>query len=182
MSTYNRRMFTSTILCADGFLSLSYEEMVTYFYMCMGADDEGIVDAPKRILRTIGANETALDGLVKAGYLYRFESGRYIIRHWFIHNYLKGDRKKESIYRDDIKTVVKDNGEYFLRSEHPCIQSGSKMEPQNSIDKNSKDKNIEDKPKSSSKTYKKKENQFNQMMHTEYDFDAIEKMLLSKPV
>ena len=162
MSTYNRRMFTSTILCADGFLSLSYEEMATYFYMCMGADDDGIVDAPKRIIRTIGASEAALEGLVKAGYLYRFESGRYIIRHWFIHNYLKGDRKKPTIYRDDFESVVNDNGEYFWRSEHPCVQTVSKVEPQDSKEKKSLEKN-KSKPK----------NQFNNFPQREYSEDFM---------
>ena len=52
-----RRMFAKTIIDSDAFLTLPLSSQALYFHLSMRGDDEGFVNKPKSLMRTIGANE-----------------------------------------------------------------------------------------------------------------------------
>ena len=52
-----RRMFTKKITESDAFLEMPSSAQNLYFHLNMEADDDGFVNAPKRVMRTVGASE-----------------------------------------------------------------------------------------------------------------------------
>lgn len=110
-----RRMFAKTIIDSDAFLDMPLTTQALYFHLSMRADDEGFINNPKKIVRMIGAGEDELKLLFAKGYVIPFDSGVVVIKHWRIHNYLRSDRFKPTIYMDERAMVaLKENNEYTL--------------------------------------------------------------------
>jgi hypothetical protein len=138
----DKRMFSKTIIDSDAFLEMPLSTQALYFHLSMRADDEGFINNPRKIQRMIGSSEDDLKILIAKRFLILFESGVIVIKHWRIHNYIKSDRFKETVYLEEKSQLrIKDNKSYTL-VESNCIQNGSTLEPQIRLDKNSIDKNI----------------------------------------
>ena len=110
-----KRMFDIEIVDTDLFLEMPQSTQNLYFHLGMRADDDGFVSNPKKIIRTIGANEDDLKILVTKKFIIPFESGVIVIRHWKINNYLRSDRYTETLYKDEKKQLIEDEkGTYNL--------------------------------------------------------------------
>lgn len=110
-----RRMFAKTIIDSDAFLTMPLSAQALYFHLAMRGDDEGFVNKPKSIMRTIGANDDDLTLLIAKKFIIPFESGVVVIKHWKIHNYIRGDRIKETVYQEEKSMLEeKENGSYTL--------------------------------------------------------------------
>lgn len=145
-----KRMISKKITESDAFLSLSFESQALYIHLIQGADDDGVVNAPLKITRMIGASGPALEELVNKAFLIRFESGIVLIKHWLIHNSIKADRYKPTEYQEEMSRVyIKPNGAYTLNFQDGYIlypkwrQNGDKTERR--LDKNRLDKKREEK-------------------------------------
>ena len=144
-----RRMFTQKIIDSDAFLDMPLSTQALYFHLNMRADDDGFVNNPKRIQRTIGASEDDLKLLFAKRFVIGFESGVLVIKHWRMHNTLRKDRYNPTQYQEEFALLeVKDNNAYTERlPELPeCVATtwqpdGNHLEPQYSIGKDSIDKN-----------------------------------------
>ena len=113
-----RRMFAKTIIDSDAFLDMPLSSQALYFHLSMRADDEGFINNPKKIQRMIGASEDDLKVLIAKSFIIPFESGIVVIKHWKIHNYIRGDRLKNTVYEEEKSLLeVKDNGAYTLNTE-----------------------------------------------------------------
>ena len=113
-----RRMFAKTIIDSDAFLDMPLSTQALYFHLNMRADDEGFINSPKKIQRMIGASDDDLRILFTKRFVIPFESGVVVIKHWKIHNYIRGDRLVETVYRDEkAKLETKENGVYKLIEE-----------------------------------------------------------------
>lgn len=144
-----KRMFTQKIIDSDAFLDMPLSTQALYFHLNMRADDDGFVNNPKRIQRTVGASEDDLKLLIAKRFLICFENGVIVIKHWRMHNTLKNDRYKPTQYQEEYALLeVKDNRAYTERQIIPALpdgnetesewkQSGTSPEPQYSIDKDS---------------------------------------------
>lgn len=133
-----RRMFAKTIIDSDAFLTLPLSSQALYFHLSMRGDDEGFVNKPRAIMKTIGANDDDMSLLIAKNFIIPFESGIVVIKHWKMHNYIQNDRRKDTVYVDEKKLLkIKDNKSYSLDEGRPleCIQSASKMDRQVSIGK-----------------------------------------------
>lgn len=151
-----KRMFTQKIIDSDAFLDMPLSTQALYFHLNMRADDDGFVNSPKRIQRTIGATDDDLRLLIAKRFVICFDNGVIVIKHWRMHNTLKSDRYKPTQYQELLETLeVKKNKAYTERqAELPATtrqptanqlepvrnQNGTIPEPQYSIDKNSVDK------------------------------------------
>jgi hypothetical protein len=158
-------MFAQTIIDSDAFLTMSLSAQALYFHLSMRGDDEGFVNKPKSVMRTIGANEDDLKILIAKNFIIPFDSGVVVIKHWKIHNYIRGDRLKGTVYQDEKSQLTeKENGSYTMIEGCQPIVSQLSVECQHrlgkysigkdSIDKSSKDicvVNSTDTPKKSSK-------------------------------
>lgn len=151
----DKRMISKTIIDSDVFLDMPQSTQLLYFHMNLRADDEGFLDSPKKVMRIIGSNQNDLEILLAKRYLLPFPSGVMVIKHWKLHNTIRKDRLKETIYTEEKNMLLeKDNGVYTDNATicQPTVnQLTDKVSP--SIDKirlveNSIDKIIKD-PKQS---------------------------------
>ena len=120
-----RRMFAKTIIDSDAFLDMPLTTQALYFHLSMRADDEGFINNPKKIQRMIGATEDDLKLLIAKNFIIPFESGIVVIKHWRIHNYIRGDRLKSTMYAEERDQLeVKENGAYTLEAaDRPTLDS-----------------------------------------------------------
>lgn len=136
-------MFAKTIIDSDAFLEMPLSTQALYFHLSMRADDDGFVNNPKKIQRMVGASDDDCKLLVLKKFIIAFESGVIVIKHWKIHNYIRNDRYKETVYQEE-KTMLeeKENKSYSLG-----IPNGYQMDTQVSIGKDSLGKVSKDKTK-----------------------------------
>ena len=123
-----RRMFAKSVIDSDMFLDMSLSTQALYFHLAMRADDDGFVNNPKRIQRMIGASDDELKILIAKQYIFPFESGVVVIKHWKVHNYIQKDRYHPSTLSEkQLLKVNNDNTYEVLDTEciQPCIQDGN---------------------------------------------------------
>lgn len=133
-----KRMFSEAILNSDAFMDMPLSAQMLYVHLNMRADDDGFVASPKRIRMLIGAGEDDMKLLIAKRFILVFQSGVIVIKHWRLHNYIKNDRYKPTLYQEEKKLLsVKKNGVYtdrpLLPEEMPApkgISDGTKMEPE----------------------------------------------------
>ena len=141
-----RRMFAKTVIDSDAFVDMPLSTQALYFHLSMRADDDGFINNPKKIQRMIGASEDDLKVLIMKRFILPFDSGVVVIKHWKIHNYLRNDRYKPTVYTEEKAMItVKENGVY-TEVDTLGIPNGYQMDTQYSIgkDSSSKDSVVED--------------------------------------
>lgn len=110
-----RRMFAKTIIDSDAFLDMPLSSQALYFHLSMRADDDGFINNPKKIQRMVGASDDDLKLLIAKRFIIPFESGIVVIKHWKIHNYIRNDRYKETMYQEEKALLdVKENKAYTM--------------------------------------------------------------------
>ena len=122
-----RRMFAKTIIDSDAFLDMPLTTQALYFHLSMRADDDGFINNPKKIMRMVGASDDELRLLIAKNFIIPFESGVCVIKHWRIHNYLRNDRYKPTVYVEEKEQLsIKDNKAYTKKQlpEPPGIPLG----------------------------------------------------------
>ena len=126
-------MFAKTIIDSDAFLDMPLSTQALYFHLSMRADDDGFINNPKKIQRMVGCSDDDLKILCTKRFIIPFESGIVVIKHWKIHNYIRGDRKKPTMYPAEMAQLTeKDNGAYTLLTDDgqvtdKCLSSDSQM-------------------------------------------------------
>lgn len=153
-----RRMFSKSIIDSDLFLDMPATTQMLYFHLAMRADDDGFINNPKRIMRMIGASDDDMRILIAKQFVILFDSGIVVIKHWRIHNYIRSDRYKPSIFVEknslhlDKGMVYQENSNYnhsgIPNDNQPGTngipdvnQTGDNMDTQVRLDKDSIDKN-----------------------------------------
>lgn len=110
-----RRMFAKTIIDSDAFLDMPLSTQALYFHLSMRADDDGFINSPKKVQRMVGCGDDDLKLLIAKNFLIPFESGVVVIKHWKIHNYIRNDRYKPTVYKEEKSQLyLKDNNAYTL--------------------------------------------------------------------
>lgn len=123
-----KRMFTKKITESDAFLEMPLSTQCLYFHLNMFADDDGFVNSPKRVMRTIGASEDDLKLLIAKAFILVFENGVIVIKHWRMHNTLQNDRYHPTDYQEEYEMLgLKDNKAYTWK------QNGNILETEHNI-------------------------------------------------
>jgi hypothetical protein len=140
-----KRMFTQKIIDSDAFLDMPLSTQALYFHLNMRADDDGFINNPKRIQRTIGASEDDLKLLIAKRFVICFENGVIVIKHWRMHNTLRKDRYSPTVYQEQYAQLdVKENNAYTERVGNQLATTwqpdGNHLATQYRLDKNSIDK------------------------------------------
>lgn len=111
-------MFAKTIIDSDAFIDMPLSAQALYFHLSMRGDDDGFINNPKKIQRMVGASDDDLKLLIAKRFIIPFDSGIVVIKHWKIHNYIRGDRKVDTVYQEEMSLLTeKDNGAYTLLNE-----------------------------------------------------------------
>jgi uncharacterized phage protein (TIGR02220 family) len=110
-----RRMFAKKITESDAFLDMPASSQALYFHLNMAADDDGFVNNPKKIQRSVGSSDDDMKLLILKSFVIRFESGIIVIKHWKMHNYIQSDRYKPTDYQEEKSLLeLKKNKAYTL--------------------------------------------------------------------
>lgn len=94
-----RRMFAKTIIDSDAFLDMPLSSQALYFHLSMRADDDGFINNPRKVQRMVGSSEDDLKLLMAKKFILVFDSGVIVIKHWKLHNYIRNDRYKPTLYQ-----------------------------------------------------------------------------------
>jgi hypothetical protein len=113
-----RRMFAKTIIDSDAFLDMPLSTQALYFHLGMRADDDGFVNNPLKIMRMINASKNDMDLLITKRFVLIFDSGVIVVTHWKIHNFIRSDRYKPTMYQDlKRRLTTTENGAYSIISD-----------------------------------------------------------------
>ena len=112
-----RRMLSKKITGADAFIKMPSSAQALYFHLNEDADDDGFNDQIEWAKRKAHASDDDLHILLAKGYVIAFESGVIVIRHWLIHNYIRQDRYKPTVYYKEKATLSLTDGIY----EEKCL-------------------------------------------------------------
>ncbi|MBA4700915.1 MAG: hypothetical protein H2212_15945 [Ruminococcus sp.] len=99
----NRRMFGLDVVDTDNFLEMPASTQFLHFHLGMRADDDGFVDAPKKITKLVNCGKDDLKLLLAKGYILGLENWVIVDRHWKENNYIQCDRYKSTIYQKELK-------------------------------------------------------------------------------
>ena len=129
-------MFTKKVTDDDNFMSLSSSAQALYLHLSMSADDDGFCNQVSASMFKAHASVQDLQALLEKRYIYQFDSGVIVIKHWRMANALRKDRYTPTAFQEELaKLDLKDNGSYtWLPS---GCQVVAKRLPQVSIDKDS---------------------------------------------
>ncbi len=127
-----KRMFATHVIDSDNFTDMPLSAQALYFHMAMRADDEGFLNNPRQIQRSVGATLDDLKLLITKEFIIPFDdSGVVVIRHWAVHNHIPKDRFHPTVYIEEKQHITKlDSGEYVCESgvlSLNCIQTDDKL-------------------------------------------------------
>lgn len=87
-----KRMFASSIVESDRFLDLPGTSQLLYFHLSMRADNDGVVDSARQIMRAIRASDGDMKALVESDFVIILPNERLIvITDWHICNRMRFD-------------------------------------------------------------------------------------------
>jgi len=134
-----RRMFTKKVTDDDNFMSLSSSAQALYLHLSMSADDDGFCNQVSLSMFKAHASVQDLQALLEKRYIYQFENGVIVIKHWRMANALRKDRYTPTAFQEELSHLkLKDNGSYTWLPDG--CQVVAACLPQDSIGKNSIDK------------------------------------------
>lgn len=126
----DRRMFSKTIIDSDVFLDMPLSTQALYFHLAMRADDDGFVNNPKKLQRMVNCSDDDYRILCAKRYIIPFESGVCVIKHWLIHNLIRFDRYKPTVYQEEKSTlVVKDTRAYTEKKKRALPEPDTVWQP-----------------------------------------------------
>ena len=134
-----RRMFTKKVTDDDAFLGLSSSAQALYLHLSMSADDDGFCNQVSVSMFKSHASVQDLQALLENRYIYQFESGIIVIKHWRMANALRKDRYTPTIFQDELsKLDIQQNGVYSWLP-NGCQMVAERL-PQDRLGKDSTDK------------------------------------------
>lgn len=131
-----RRMFSKKVTDDDNFMSLSASAQALYFHLSMSADDDGFSNQVTSSMFKAHASVSDLEQLLEKRYIFRFDDGVIVIKHWRMSNALRKDRYTPTAFQEDMAMLgIKDNGSYTWLPDG-CHVVAERL-PQDSIGKES---------------------------------------------
>lgn len=139
-----RRMFTKKVTDDDNFQALSASAQALYLHLSMSADDDGFCNQVSVSMFKAHASVQDLQALLEKRYIYQFDNGVIVIKHWRMANALRKDRYTPTAFQEELAHLgLKDNGSYTWLPDG--CQEVAKRLPQDSIGKDSSKDSIEKK-------------------------------------
>lgn len=108
-----RRMFTKKVTDDDNFMALSSSAQALYLHLSMSADDDGFCNQVSISMFKAHASVQDLQALLEKRYIYQFDNGVIVIKHWRMANALRKDRYTPTAFQEELARLdLKDNGSY----------------------------------------------------------------------
>lgn len=142
-----RRMLTRKVTDDDNFMALSSSAQALYLHLNMAADDDGFNNQVSVCMFKAHASIDDLKALLEKRYLYQFDNGVIVVKHWRMANALRKDRYTPTAFKEELaKLGIKENGSYTWQPNGNQLATkrqpiGNQTATQDRLDKNSLDKN-----------------------------------------
>jgi hypothetical protein len=121
-------MLTKKVTDDDHFMSLSASAQALYLHLSMAADDDGFCNQVAVCMFKAHASTSDLEALLSNRYIYQFENGVIVIKHWRMANALRKDRYSPTVFQKEYAMLdLKDNGSYTMRSEPRLEEAGCQV-------------------------------------------------------
>lgn len=121
----DRRMLTRKVTDDDHFMSLSSSAQALYLHLSMSADDDGFCNQVALCMFKAHASVSDLEALLTLRYVYQFESGVIVIKHWRMANALRKDRYTPTVWQKEYAQLsLKENGAYTLNGGCQVVANG----------------------------------------------------------
>ncbi len=109
-------MLTKKVTDDDNFMALSSSAQALYLHLSMAADDDGFCNQVSISMWKAHASVQDLQALLEKRYIYQFENGVIVIKHWRMANALRKDRYTPTAFQEELaKLELKDNGAYTMK-------------------------------------------------------------------
>lgn len=106
-------MFTKKVTDDDNFMALSASAQALYLHLSMSADDDGFCNQVSLSMFKAHASVQDLQSLLERRYIYQFDNGVIVIKHWRMANALRKDRYTPTAFQEELSYLgIKDNGSY----------------------------------------------------------------------
>ena len=106
-------MFTKKVTDDDNFMALSSSAQALYLHLSMSADDDGFCNQVSISMFKAHASVQDLQALLEKRYIYQFENGVIVIKHWRMANALRKDRYTPTAFQEELAHLdIKENGAY----------------------------------------------------------------------
>ena len=168
----DKRMFTKKVTDDDNFMSLSSSAQALYLHLSMSADDDGFCNQVAVSMFKAHAGVQDLQALLEKRYIYQFENGVIVIKHWRMANALRKDRYTPTAFQEELAQLeLKDNGSYTWLPDG--CQVVAKCLPQDRLDKDRLDICEPDAEASSSKKKKHQHGEFKKVLLTDEEHQKL---------
>lgn len=113
----DRRMFSSSIVCSDAFLSMSIQARCLYYHLVIEADNRGFVSTAIQLMQRLNdLSKANLNELIDKKFIIKINDYLYLIKHWYIHNDIPTCKIEESHYLEELENIYLDlNNSYTTR-------------------------------------------------------------------
>ncbi len=106
-------MLTKKVTDDEHFFKLSSSAQALYLHLSMSADDDGFCNQVSVSMFKAHASVQDLEALLEMRYIYQFENGVIVIKHWRMANALRKDRYTPTAFQEELARLgVKKNGSY----------------------------------------------------------------------
>ena len=123
-----RRLFSTKITESDAFLDMPLSTQALYFHLCLNADDDGVVDSPKKVVRMINATADDLNLLASKRFVLPLNTSVIVIKHWLVHNSINKQRYKVTKHAElMLGLYMKNDGTYTDDPSFPHWQPVTKQ-------------------------------------------------------
>ena len=110
-------MFSKKVTDDDNFMSLSSSAQALYLHLCMSADDDGFCNQVTLCMFKAHASAQDLQALIDRNYIYQFETGVVIVKHWRVSNALRKDRYNPTVFQEELSQLhISRAGTYELKT------------------------------------------------------------------
>lgn len=130
-----KRMFSILILGSDDFTDMPAEAQMLYIRLCMAADDRGICDGPRSVMKTCGATNDSMKLLIAKKFVLipKCKPSVVVIKHWWINNNARKERFKETKHKDVISELYYDDNKSYSQNPNDghisCVLNGDLIWP-----------------------------------------------------
>ena len=176
-------MLTKKVTDDDRFMELSASAQALYLHLSMSADDDGFCNQVAISMFKAHASIQDLQALLEKRYIYQFENGVIVIKHWRMANALRKDRYNPTIFQEELAQLdISKNGEYTWLP-NGC-QSVANRLPQDRLGKDRLDKisivediisdSDESEPPKPKKPVKHKHGEYNNVLLTDEELEKLQ--------
>ncbi len=130
-----RRMFAKAITEDDHFLELSASAQALYLHLSMSADDDGFCNQVSIAMFRAHASVQDLAALLEKRYIYQFENGVIVIKHWRMANALRKDRYTPTNFKEELAQLKLDENGAYTRADDVGCQLVADWLPQDRLGK-----------------------------------------------